>query len=183
MKFDIVGRNVEVTPAMHEYVEKKIGKLKKYFEAVDRVDTRVTFKVEKGKHIVEVTIPVHGSIIRGEERSGDMYASVDLVAEKLERQLTRYKDRVNHRRSVHVAHGQPESVGTADSVFERPGENFPKLMRTKRFDFKPMDADEAVMQMDLLGHDFYVFANSASNKVNVVYRRRDGNYGLIEPNF
>ncbi len=183
MKFDIVGRNVEVSPAMQEYVEKKIGKLKKYFDGVDKVDTRVTFKVEKGKHIVEVTIPLHGTIIRGEERSGDMYASVDLVAEKLERQLARYKDRVNHRRSVHGVHGQHEAKIINEAVVEMPGEDFPKLMRTKRFDFKPMDAEEAVMQMDLIGHDFYVFANSSTNKVNVVYRRRDGNYGLIEPNF
>ncbi|MDQ0285103.1 putative sigma-54 modulation protein [Desulfofundulus luciae] len=173
MKVQVRGRNVEVTNALKEYVEKRLGKLVKYLDLIE--EAQVTLTVEKDSHRVEVTIPINGIILRGEESTGDMYASIDLVVEKLEKQIERYKGRLYRRLGR-----QNTEVKAGDNKKEEDG---PQIVRTKRFAMKPMSVDEAVMQMNLLGHSFFVFSNADTEKVNVVYRRRDGNYGLIEPEF
>ena len=193
MKFMIYGKNIDVTPALKNYVEEKVRKLGKYFhEAVidDAQEAYVTMEVERDRHIVEVTVYINGLILRGEEDSNDMYASIDGVIEKLERQVRKYKTRIKRRmkeKKQEYKEGYKEE--RTEEVFkdlekEEYDEEFkPKVVRTKRFAIKPMDVEEAIMQMDLLGHDFFVFINAATNKVNVVYKRKRGDYGLIEPTF
>lgn len=171
MKVQMRGRNVEVTVALKEYVEKRLGKLEKYIENLG--DAQVTLSVEKDSHRIEVTIPINGMILRGEEATGDMYASIDMVVEKLEKQIERHKGKLV-RRSV---------KGAEAKKVAQPEEEGPRVVRTKRFAIKPMAIDEAVLQMNLLGHSFFVFSNSDTEQVNVVYKRKDGNYGLIEPTF
>lgn len=173
MKVQVRGRNVEVTNALKEYVEKRLGKLVKYLDLIE--EAQVTLTVEKDSHRVEVTIPINGIILRGEESTGDMYASIDLVVEKLEKQIERYKGKLYRRLGR-----QNTEVKAGDNKKEEDGL---QIVRTKRFAMKPMSVDEAVMQMNLLGHSFFVFSNADTEKVNVVYRRKDGNYGLIEPEF
>jgi len=172
MKIIAKGKNIEVTPALKEYVEEKIGKLTRYLENIR--EAVATLSVEKERHTVEVTIYVNGNgiILRGEETSHDMYASLDLVIEKLERQIEKYKTRLNRK------------VSPKDLVAPQFTENeIGKVVKTKRFAVKPMDVQEAVLQMNLLAHDFFVFFNAHSEEVNVIYKRKDGNYGLIEPEF
>ncbi len=193
MKFMIYGKNIDVTPALKNYVEEKVRKLGKYFhEAVidDAQEAYVTMEVERDRHIVEVTVYINGLILRGEEDSNDMYASIDGVIEKLERQVRKYKTRIKRRmkeKKQEYKEGYKEE--RTEEVFkdlekEEYDEEFkPKVVRTKRFAIKPMDVEEAIMQMDLLGHDFFVFMNAETNKVNVVYKRKRGDYGLIEPTF
>lgn len=173
MKVQVRGRNMEVTGALKDYVEKRLGKLEKYLDNLG--DAQVTLTVEKDWHRIEVTIPINGMILRGEEATGDMYASTDMVVEKLEKQIERYKGRLVRR----TGKGTPE--GKAGGY---PAEEFaPRVVRTKRFAIKPMAIDEAVLQMNLLGHSFFVFSNAETEQVNVVYKRKDGNFGLIEPAF
>ena len=165
------GKNIDVTNALKEYVEKKLAKLERY---LDVFEAQVTLTVEKGTHKVEVTIPINGMILRGEEETGDMYASIDMVVEKLEKQINRYKGRFTRKAR---SEGKTTTV-TPEEVFEQP-----VIMKTKRFAIKPMPVDEAVMQMNMLGHSFFVFSNAETEEVNVLYKRKDGNYGLIEPEF
>lgn len=171
MNVAVRGKNIDVTDALKEYVEKKLAKLGKF---LDLSEAQVTLVVEKGTHKVEVTIPINGMILRGEEETGDMYASIDLVVEKLEKQINKYKARFNKKTRTE---GKAAAV-SAEESYEQP-----KIMKTKRFAIKPMPVDEAVMQMNLLGHSFFVFSNAETEEVNVLYKRKDGNYGLIEPEF
>lgn len=172
MNINVRGKNVEVTEALKEYVSKRIGKLEKYLGAVK--DAHVRLVVEKNLHRVEVTIPINGMIIRGEEASPDMYQSVDLVFEKLEKQLTKYRGKISKKlRNLNVPHEEYVPPVQEKDVDE--------VVRTKRFAIKPMAVEEAVAQMNLIGHSFYVFSNAETEEVNVVYRRNDGKYGLIEP--
>jgi len=171
MMISVRGKNIEVTNALKEFVEKKLAKLEKY---LDLSEAQVTLVVVKDTHKVEVTIPVNGMILRGEEESGDMYASIDLVIEKLEKQINKYKARFNRKAKTEGK----AVVSVAEAELEKP-----KIMKTKRFAIKPMPVDEAVMQMNLLGHSFFVFSNAETEEVNVLYKRKDGNYGLIEPEF
>lgn len=167
MQVNVRGKNIQVTDALRSYVEKRLSKLEKYFNGLG--DAQVMLSVEKGSHRVEVTIPLNGLILRGEEASHDMYASVDMVVEKLEKQLEKYKGRWSKRfRGAGAAEGNQE-------------EERPQVVKVKRFPMKPMHVEEAIMQMNLLGHTFFMFANAETGEVNVVYRRKDGNYGLIEP--
>ncbi|MGQ9556717.1 MAG: ribosome hibernation-promoting factor, HPF/YfiA family [Desulfurispora sp.] len=174
MQVQVRGRNMEVTPALKDYVEKRLGKLERFLENLN--EAQVTMTVEKDSHRVEVTLPLNGMILRGEETTGDMYSSIDLVVDKLEKQIDRYKGRLTRR----GGRGAGETAAAALAAGE---ENGPRVVRTKRFAFKPMTVDEAVLQMNLLGHSFFVFSNAETEQVNVVYKRRDGNFGLIEPNF
>lgn len=174
MQVQVRGRNVEVTPALKDYVEKRLGKLERFLENLS--EAQVTMTVEKDSHRVEVTLPINGMILRGEETTGDMYSSIDLVVDKLEKQIDRYKGRLTRR----GGRGTGEAAAAAPAAGE---ENGPRVVRTKRFAFKPMTVDEAVLQMNLLGHSFFVFSNAETEQVNVVYKRKDGNFGLIEPNF
>lgn len=181
MKFNIRGENIEVTAALKDYVEKKLSKLEKYFEAPPTSEVHVTLSVVKEMQNVEVTIPLTGVLLRAEERAGDMYASIDLVVDKLERQIRKHKTKVNRkiRQEGGLKNFFKENPESQAQPFEED-EEF-ELVRTKRFTLKPMDVDEAILQMNMVGHNFFVFANAATDQVNVVYKRNDGKYGLIEP--
>lgn len=177
--FTIRGKNIEVTPALHDYVEKKIGKVTKYFDNVGEITVLLT--VSKGRHIVEVTVPVHGILLRGQEATMDMYTSIDLVIEKIERQVRKYKTKLEKRfreGSMKTEMMAQESERAAKNVEEDDGEF--EVIKTKRFVVKPMDIEEAIMQMNLLNHDFFVYRDDKTEDVNVVYKRKDGKYGLIE---
>ena len=176
MKFIIVGRNIEVTPGLRAAVEEKIGKLDKYFNPDTEV--HVTLSVEKDRQKIEVTIPVKGSIIRSEQVSNDMYVSIDLVEEIIERQIRRYKTRLMNQKYDGTSFKQ-EFMEQEDDVED----DEIRIIRSKKFAIKPMDVEEACVQMELLGHDFFVFRNADTFEVNVVYKRKGNTYGLIEPEF
>ena len=173
MRYIISGKNIDVTEGLKEAIYEKIGKLERYF--TDDTEVHVTFSVEKERQKIEVTIPMKGNIIRAEEESTDMYVSIDLVEEIIERQLRKYKNKIVERKQ----HG----IGLNKAFLEEetPGEENIEIIRSKRFAIKPMDPEEACVQMELLGHDFYVFRNSETDEVNVVYKRKANSYGLIEP--
>lgn len=180
MNYNIRGQRVQVTEALRDYTEKKLSRLEKYFEPSITSEVNVTLTVTKGQHIVEVTIPFSGIILRAEEKSEDMYASIDLVVDKLERQIRKHKTKVN--RQIRQASGSKaifRDTNTAVSVADEEDDDF-ELVRTKRFTLKPMDVEEAILQMNLVGHTFFVFSNAETKSVNVVYKRSDGKYGLIE---
>lgn len=177
MKINVRGKNIEVTPALIEYAEKRLSKLDKHFD--DTTDLQVVLSVIREDHIVEVTVNVNGLMLRAEESTGDMYASIDMVVEKLERQIKKYKTRMNRSLRQRGLRMMSEKHAALEAE-ERAGEE-PRIVRTKRFTLKPMTVEEAILQMDLLGHNFFVFSSAESNVVNVIYRRRDGHYGLIEP--
>lgn len=175
MEIKIHGKNLEVTKALQDYAKKKAAKISKFFEQ-EPLEVLVTMSVERDTHIVDITVSVNGLLLRGEEKTGDMYASIDGAVNKIERQVHKYKTRINRR----LREENRVVLPSSEDVEEAPE---PKIVRTKRFAIKPMSVAEAVMQMDLLGHDFFVFFNAESEEVNVVYKRRGGNYGLIEPEF
>ena len=173
MRFKITGKNIEVTEGLKKAIEDKIGKLDKYFST--EITANVTLSVERDRQKIEVTIPVKGSIIRAEEVSSDMYVSIDLVEEIIERQLRRYKTRIVNSKQA----GGDFSAQYIEKEYDDEPEI--KIVRSKKFGIKPMDPEEACIQMELLGHSFYVFSNSETDEVNVVYKRKNGTYGLIEP--
>lgn len=177
MNINVRGKNIEATPALVDYAHKKLGKLDKHFEKT--TDVQVVLSVIREEHIVEVTLSLNGLILRGEESTGDMYASIDMVVDKLERQVKKYKTRVS--KSLRQRGPRIMSEKHAALEAEERMESEPAIVRTKRFSLKPMNVEEAILQMDLLGHSFFVFTNAENEMINVVYRRRDGNYGLIEP--
>ena len=174
MKFIILGKNIEVTEGLKSAVEDKIGKLEKYF--TPETEVHVTLSVEKDRQKIEVTIPVKGNIIRSEQVSNDMYVSSDLVEEIIERQLKKYKTKLVDKKQDAVNYFKKEFVEN-DYVEDEDV----KIIRTKRFDIKPMYPEDACIQMELLGHNFYVFCNAETDQVNVVYKRKGNTYGLIEP--
>lgn len=174
MRITMYGKNIDVTAGIKSMLEKKMSKLDKYFNP--DVEATATMSTQKGKHILEVTIPINGTILRAEEATDDMYASIDLAVDKLEGQLRKHKTKLEKKMKDHAS----IRINFA-SVVEEPRFEEPSVVKTKRFPIKPMSPDEASLQMDLLGHNFYVFLNSESDEVNVVYKRKDGNYGLIEP--
>lgn len=177
MKFIIIGKNIDVTPGLREAVESKLGKLGRYF--TPNTEIHVTLSVQKGHQKIEVTIPVKGGLVRSEQESSDMYVSIDLVEEVIERQLRKYKNKLVSREQE-GGNFKQEFFDAEDNI-EDDGEI--KIVRTKKFGFKPMYPEDACVQMELLGHDFYVFCNAESDEVNVVYRRKNGTFGLIEPEF
>ena len=174
MRYTITGRNIDVTEGLKSAVYEKIGKLEKFF-APD-TEAHVTLSVEKDRQKIEVTIPVKGSIIRAEQTSSDMYVSIDLVEEIIERQLKKYKNKIIDRKQSGGDFFNQEFI---EKEYEE--EDTIQIVRTKKFDVKPMDPEEACIQMELLGHNFFVFMNSETNQVNVVYKRKSNTYGLIEP--
>jgi len=179
MQVAVRGKNIEITRALREYLEKKLGKIEKFVD--HPIQAQVNLYVERGRHIVEVTAEVNGLILRGEEATNDMYASIDLVADKLEKQLQRYRSRLR-RRSAPGAEAEAQMVAASEGE-EAVAEVDGKVVKVKRFPVKPVTVDEAILQMDLLSHDFFVFVNSETGTVNVLYRRHDGNYGLLEPEY
>ncbi len=179
----IRGNNLEITDALKEFIERKLSRLDKYFGKP--FNANVALSVQKDDHRVEVTIPYPGMMIRAEEVSEDMYASVDLVVEKLERQIRKYKTKVNRKLrsdgSLRFLQNGSSLQSSAVSVEELDDGPEIKIVRRKQFEFKPMDPEEAVLQMEMLGHNFFVFHNAETDQVNVIYKRKDGKYGLIEP--
>ncbi len=175
MRIIITGKGMDVSEYLKETVNKKVSKLSRYFWK--DTEAHVTMSVEKARQIVEVTIPFDGVVLRGEEATTDMYASIDRVVDKIEKQI--HKHRTALRKRLH------ESAFDQDAYeqYELEEEALPKVVRTKRFVVKPMDVNEAQMQMELLGHQFFVFRNAMTNEVNVIYKRKDGDIGLIEPDY
>ncbi|WP_066065444.1 ribosome hibernation-promoting factor, HPF/YfiA family [Neobacillus soli] len=180
MKYNVRGENIEVTPAIREYVEKKITKLERYFTEAPDAMVHVNLKFNQDKTSkVEVTIPLQQLVLRAEETNVDMYAGIDLITDKLERQIRKHKTKVN--RKFREKGDFPVTFSTVENTEVHDfDEDDLELVRTKRFDLKPMDSEEAILQMNMLGHSFYVFTNADSNRTNVVYKRKDGRYGLIE---
>ena len=174
MRIIITGKNIEVSEYLEDLVTKKVSKLDKYFP--EDTQAHVTLAVERNRHIVEVTIPYGGGIIRGEVACGDMYASVDSVLAKLEHQIVKHRTKLEKNLRQGAFKADPV-YAPIDEAEEEPR----KVVRVKRFAIKPMSVEEAILQMDLLGHSFYVFENAESGAANVLYLRKDGNYGLIEP--
>lgn len=175
MRFVITGRNIEVTDGLRAAVEEKLGKLDRFFSADTEVI--VTLSVEKERQKIEVTIPVKGSIIRSEQVSNDMYVSIDLVEEIIERQLKKYKNKIIDQQQNQAAFAKEFVEKDFDDEADV------QIIRTKKFGVKPMDPEEACVQMELLGHNFFVFFNSETEEINVVYKRKGNTYGLIEPEF
>lgn len=174
LNINVRGKQFRVTDALKDYAEKRVGKLGKYSD--DFMDVQVTLSVEKERQRVEVTAPLNGFILRGEEETDDMYSAIDLVMDKLERQMEKYRKRIGKKR-VKSSKDEPSFMPDSDDeVFDNDS-----ILKTKRFPAKLMSVDEAVMQMNLIGHSFYVFMNSESEQMNVVYRRKHGGYGLLEP--
>ena len=175
MKVTVMSKNIEITPALREMIEKKISKLDKYFEK--EVDAKVTISVQKSRHIVEVTIPFSGIMLRAEEATEDMYKSIDMVEEKLVRQIRKQKTKLSRKYNQSLRFA--EIATDLEEVEETKG----KIVRTKTFAVKPMNSEEAVLQMELLGHNFFVYQDTDTNNISVLYKRKDGNYGLLDPEY
>ncbi|MCD8336739.1 MAG: ribosome-associated translation inhibitor RaiA [Lachnospiraceae bacterium] len=175
MKFRISGKNIEVSDNLRITIQEKLGKLERYFTSDTEII--VTLSVEKERQKIEVTIPVRGNIIRSEQVSNDMYVSIDLVEEVIERQLRKYKEKIIDRHQG-GSNFRQEFIEKESEPLEEV-----KIIRTKHFGMKPMYPEDACVQMELLGHSFYVFRNAETEEVNVVYKRKGGTYGLIEPEY
>ena len=176
MKIIITGKNIEITDALRDRITKKIGKLDKFFDR--DTEAHVTLSVQKMRQIVEVTIPFNGIVLRAEEYNDDMYTSIDKTIDVLERQIRKNKTRLE--RKIYNNDFRIDSHTFDDEVIEEQEFN---IVRSKKFAVKPMDVEEAILQMNLLGHAFFMFYNADTRQVNVVYKRKDGNYGLIEPEY
>src|SRR5438874_4429660 len=179
MRLQVKGKNVEVSEAIRTYAEEKLGRLERQLADPTRVELELA--VEKNpsiadNHVAEATIWTKGPVLRAKEASTDMRASIDLLADKLERQVTRYREKRRRRRG---SNGRAAEEPSVPMTFGE--ENEPLIVKTKQFAVKPMSSEEAVLQLELVGHDFFVFRSDESGDVNVIYRRRDGGYGLIEP--
>lgn len=187
LRFNIRGENIEVTDAIRAYVEKRVSKLERYFdkERSPEATAHVNLKVYSDKNAkVEVTIPLPYIVLRAEETSHDLYASIDLVVDKLERQIRKFKTRINRKQREVAVDTQTAAVflnGQAEAETEAK-EHELEIVRTKRLSLKPMDSEEAVLQMNMLGHNFFIFEDAETNGTSIVYSRKDGKYGLIETN-
>ena len=175
MRITITGRNIELTQGLKDAVEEKLNKLEKYF--TPDTDVNVTLSVEKERQKIEVTIPMKGNIIRSEQVSNDMYVSIDLVEEVIERQLKKYRTKLVTKKQS----GGEFFTSDFMNVEDVDEEEELKIVRSKKFGMKPMYPEDACLQMELLGHDFFVFRNAETDEVNVVYKRKGNTYGLIEP--
>jgi putative sigma-54 modulation protein len=178
LRIAIRGKNVDTTPPVRDYLSKRLSKVERHFGS--DVGINVSLSKDVAGYGAEITVPINGLLIRSEETAGDLYSAIDLAVDKLVRQVDRYRKRLQGRRQSLSIKQMPfisEIESGPDEGVEQNGE----IVRVKRFAFKPMPVEEAVLQMNLLGHDFFVFTNSESSQVSVVYRRNDGNYGLIEP--
>jgi putative sigma-54 modulation protein len=173
----VKGKNVNVTEPLQRYAEKKVEKLGKYFRTLK--EATITQSIQRNWQIVEVTLEGDGLVLRGEERTDNMYASIDQVVEKLEKQVKRFKDKRIER--AHPGESPKEHLAAEEPAAGPATEELPRIVRTKSIPLKPMPPEEAAMQMEMLNHDFFVFLNSETEQVSVIYRRRDGNYGLLEP--
>ncbi|GGB00259.1 ribosome-associated translation inhibitor RaiA [Macrococcus hajekii] len=180
IRYEIHGENIEVTEAIRHYIEEKLSKLERYFTNVPDANAHVKIKTyQDSRSKIEVTIPMKNVTLRAEERHDDLYAAIDLIVEKLERQVRKHKTKVNRK---FREKGIEKDVFPAfpEAEVDEEQENEIEIIRSKQFDLKPMDSEEAVLQMNMLGHDFYIFNDAETNDTNIVYRRKDGKYGLIE---
>ena len=171
IKYSIRGENLEVTEAIHDYVVSKLEKIEKYFQAEQELDARVNLKVYR-----EVTIPLGSITLRAEDVSQDMYGSIDLVTDKIERQIRKNKTKIERKNRNKKSTSQLFTDAVVEEVEAAPA----KVVRSKQIDLKPMDLEEALLQMDLLGHDFFIYTDVEDNTTNVLYRREDGDVGLLE---
>lgn len=175
MKYNIIGKNIEVTKGLENAVVDKLHKLDKYFN--DQTEAHVMLSVEKLRHIIEITIPFNGQVLRGEIEGKDMYALIDDAVAIIERQIVRFKNKLRRKQRHAGLPGLAEAFMQVDNDKE---ENL-RIERKKQFPIKPMDTEEAIMQMELVGHNFFVYRDAKTEEVNVVYKRKNGTYGLIEP--
>lgn len=188
MRLEIRGRNIEITDALKDYTTKRLSKLERYLDDARIAQVALSLEGEKHKeqHKVEVTIPLNSLLLRGEVSADDMYSAIDMVVEKLDKQIDKHKTKLYKRHrgaglkalaaeeAAAAVAAKPDTMDNADKF---------KIMRTKRFVVGPMYEEEAIMQMELLGHSFFVFFNADTEGINVVYKRKDGNYGLLEPDY
>ncbi len=175
MKITVRGKGTEVTDALRQYVEKKLSSMEKFFDDSE-VDVQARLRVESGQHIAELTVHYHSFYVRAEERSDDMYASIDAAAHTLEKQYLKHKEKMDKKHRAGLKDVVASAVSPVVDEFEED-----LISKRKSFSWKPMSEEEALMQMDLLGHNFFVFTNDRTELVNVVYARKDGSYGIIEP--
>ncbi|CEG22221.1 Putative sigma-54 modulation protein [Planococcus massiliensis] len=189
LQYNIKADNVEVTPAVREYIEKKVDKIERYFPEGTNATAMVNLKaLNHSQTKVEITIPMKNLVLRAEERHDELYAAVDLIIGKLERQIRKYKTKINRkfrdREGMGIAFASAEQVtqtsNDAENSYTDEDDEDLTIVRTKQFELKPMDEEEAVLQMNMLGHNFFVFTDAESNETNIVYKRKDGTYGLIE---
>ncbi len=176
MAVKIRGKNIDVTPALKDYVEKRVTTITKQFKVVGEIS--VVMRVEKGNHIVEITVPASGIVLRAQETTNDMYGSIDNCVEKIERQIHKYKTRLMRRKYNNF---RDEYVAAPPDKEEEPAEADFNIVRNKKYVLRPMSVQEAVMQMNLLNHDFFIFFNDEVESISIVYRRKSGDYGLITP--
>ena len=177
MKFNIHGKKLEVTESIKGYIENKIGRLDKYFDNPDNITATVSIKLSGKKQVVEVTINTHSFVIRGEESNNDLYASIDLVSDKIERQIRKNKTRMHKKINK-------DKIKDFNLAYEsEPEEKNDIIVKRKVIETKPMDEEEAILQMELLGHDFFVFKNANTDEFNIIYKRKEGNYGIIETKY
>ncbi|MDQ7843788.1 MAG: ribosome-associated translation inhibitor RaiA [Armatimonadota bacterium] len=178
------GKNITVTPALRDYAAEKLARATRYFDHVKEAQVVLSVERRRGQvgraQVVEATVSGDGVLLRAEEASADMYASIDLVADKLRKQIERYRSRFIDRRRLTESRRKTAALAAARRAL-RAGPRTPQIVRVKRFAMKPMTAEDAALQMELLGHDFFVFRNAKTLEVNVVYKRADGHYGVIEP--
>lgn len=173
MKFNIRGKKLEVTPSLKAYIEDKLGRLNKYFENPSNIEANVLIKVSGINQVVEVTINTHGLILRGEETNKDLYASIDFVTDKIERQIRKNKTKIHRKVSK-------ESIKDFKVIESDVTEDKKEIVKRKIVDMKPMNEEEASLQMDLLDHDFFVYKDADTGNINIIYKRKDGNYGVLE---
>jgi putative sigma-54 modulation protein len=178
MNIQITARNIDLTDAIRSYAEKKVSKLEKYFDHI--TEASVTLEVQKNVHIVEILLSAKGIFMKGLEKSEDLYASIDLASDKIEKQLVKYKEKLKSKKLQDKEYDIPLKLNVLDSMSVEAADTESRVIITKEMPVKPMDPEEAVMQMDLLNKSFFVFRNSETNEVAVVYQRDDGNIGLIE---
>lgn len=174
MKINTRGQKIKVTDAIQAHTEEKLKKLDKYFDAPEEITANVLIKVKGKDQTVEVTIPTKKFILRGEETNNDLYAAIDLVSDKLERQIRKNKTRLKKKNVQNIIDFK------IDFELEKEDENKSKIVKRKNIEMKPMSEEEAILQLELLGHSFFVFKNVDTNEIDILYRRNDGDYGIIE---
>lgn len=172
MKNNIRGQNIKVTKSIKDYIEEKLKRLDKYFKDPDSIESNVLIRIRGYEQIIEVTIPTENFTIRSEETNNDLYAAIDLVVDKIERQIRKNKTKLNKVNK--------EKVREFDLSYEEEEQDENKIVKRKKIESKPMNEEEAILQMNMLGHDFYIYKDADDNKVKVIYKRKEGNYGLIE---
>jgi putative sigma-54 modulation protein len=184
MEMHVTGKNLELQPETREYISRKMGKINKFLPNILSFDVVASEQMTRSpdqRFIVQVTLDSNGTLIRGEERGQDLYTATDKVFEVMSRQIEHYKGKLPYARGKGSSSVRTSTTEATAAVMAEAEETGPRVVRTKKFDVKPMSLDEAVDQMELLGHDFFLFYNPDTNIMNLLYRRKDGNYGLIEP--